>query len=222
MRPISSANEPARGGASGNPEIVRLLLQHGASVMRQRTCRLPGTRQPTTNIIRNGPPSNSGVTALHNAAAFGPVGVGALPVKGRRERQCSGRPGLVPLSFALATENPSLAIVRTLIRAGADVNAPDSFGDTPLDWAEKFGYPQIIAELKQAGAKSGRTYEAPRLPVRRRPSRRSRSRGPRRCWRPLLPASSRQAAVSAAITRTWLSVRKPRRKQRGSRSTRQP
>ena len=76
---------------------------------------------------------------------------------------------LVPLSFALATENPSLAIVRTMIRAGADVNGPDSFGDTPLDWAEKFGNPQIIAELKQAGARSGRKYHAPSLPAREAP-----------------------------------------------------
>jgi hypothetical protein len=76
---------------------------------------------------------------------------------------------LVPLSFAVATEYPSLSIVRTLIRAGAEVNAPDNFGETPLDWAEKFGNPQIIAELKQAGAKNGKKYDAPDLPRQEAP-----------------------------------------------------
>ena len=65
--------------ASGNPEIVRLLLQHGASVDAATHLPAAGTRQPTTNIIRNGPPSNSGVTALHNAAAIRTGGVGTLP-----------------------------------------------------------------------------------------------------------------------------------------------
>src|SRR5262249_7262710 len=73
---------------------------------------------------------------------------------------------LAPLSFALATEYPSLHIVRTLIQAGANVNLADNNGDTPLDWAEKFGYPEIIAELKKASARRGRTHQAPQTPVR--------------------------------------------------------
>lgn len=151
--------------AGRNPDIVRLLLQRGADVHAART-RLPpaGSAPLTANIIKNGPPSNSGVTALHNAAAFGPVeSVRCLLKAGANVNARDGR-RLVPLSFAVATEYPSLSIVRTLIRAGADIDAPDNFGDTPLDWAEKFGNPQVIAELKQAGAKNGKKYEAPHPP----------------------------------------------------------
>jgi len=54
--------------------------------------------------------------------------------------------------------------VRALLRAGADVNARDTNGETPLDWAEKFGYAEVIAELKQAGAKQGVAYVAPKRP----------------------------------------------------------
>src|SRR5215813_915894 len=55
-----------------NPAIVRLLLQHGAPV-NAATSLPPEAASRTTNNIRNGPPSNSKMTALHNAASFGPV-----------------------------------------------------------------------------------------------------------------------------------------------------
>jgi ankyrin repeat protein len=55
-----------------NPAIVRLLLQHGAAV--NAATSLPReVALRTTNNIKNGPPNSSKVTALHNAAAFGPV-----------------------------------------------------------------------------------------------------------------------------------------------------
>jgi hypothetical protein len=125
----------------------------------------PGAAVRTTNNIKNGPPNNSKVTALHNAAAYGPVeSVRELLSAGANVNAQDSRK-LAPLSFALATEYPSLDIVRNLIRAGADVNLADNYGDTPLDWAEKFGYPEIIAELRKAGARRGRTYEAPQAPI---------------------------------------------------------
>jgi ankyrin repeat protein len=123
-----------------NPEVVRFLLQNGADV-NAVTSRLSGAAVRTVNNIKNGPTNNSNVTALHNAAAFGPVkSVRYLLAAGANVNARDSR-NLVPLSFALAGEYPSLEIVRTLIRAGADVNIADSSGDTPLDWAGKFGYP---------------------------------------------------------------------------------
>jgi ankyrin repeat protein len=147
-----------------NPAIVRLLLQHGAAV-NAATSRPPGAAVRTTNNIKNGPPNSSNITALHNAAAFGPAeSVRELLNAGANVNAQDSRK-LAPLSFALATEYPSLDIVRTLIRAEADVNLADNNGDTPLDWAEKFGYPEIIAELKKAGATRGRTHQAPQPPA---------------------------------------------------------
>ncbi len=147
-----------------NPAIVQLLLQKGAAV-NAATSLPPGAASRTTNNIKNGPPNNSKVTALHNAAAFGPVeSVRELLNAGANVNAQDSRK-LPPLSFALATEYPSLDIVRALIGAGADVNLADSNGDTPLDWAEKFGYPEIVAELRKAGAKRGRTYHPPQPPV---------------------------------------------------------
>jgi hypothetical protein len=71
--------------------------------------------------------------------------------------------------FALAADNPSVEIVQALLQAGADANARDTSGETPLDWAEKFGYPEVIAALNKSGAKRGVTYTAPKLPESERP-----------------------------------------------------
>jgi ankyrin repeat protein len=146
------------------PGAVQLLLRNGVEV-HTATILPAGAATRTPNNIKNGPPNNSGVTSLHNAAAFGPVESVRLLLKAGAEVNARDSRNMSPLFFALASEHPAIEIVRVLISAGADVNTPDSSGDTPLDWAEKFGYPEIIAELKKAGAKPGRSYTAPKLPL---------------------------------------------------------
>jgi ankyrin repeat protein len=147
----------------GNPEIVRLLIQHGADVHVATRRPAPSVIPVSVTIQKHGPPTGRGVTPLHYAAAFGPLESVQMLLKAGANVNVQDDRRLAPLSFAVATEYPSLSIVRALIGAGAEVNTPDNFGDTPLDWAEKFGNPQIIAELKRAGAKNGKKYESPRL-----------------------------------------------------------
>lgn len=53
---------------------------------------------------------------------------------------------------------------RILIEAGADVNAKDTVGKTPLDYATAGGFDDIVELLLDNGGKSGRE-------VRRRPRR---------------------------------------------------
>ncbi len=148
----------------GNPEIVRLLLQHGADVHVATKRPAPGVIPVSVTIQKHGPPTGTGVTPLHYAAAFGPLESVQMLLKAGAKVNAQDDRRLAPLSFAVATEYPSLSIVRALIRAGAEVNTPDNFGDTPLDWAEKFANSRIIAELKRAGAKNGNNYQSPRLP----------------------------------------------------------
>jgi ankyrin repeat protein len=152
-----------------NPAVIRLLLQRGGNV-NAATSLPQGAAQRTPNNVKNGPGNNSKVTALHYAAAFGPVESVRYLLEAGAEINARDSRSLTPLSFALATEYPSLDIVRTLLRAGADVNVADINGDTPLDWAEKFGYPEIIAELKKAGAKNGHKHQPPQNPTHERPT----------------------------------------------------
>jgi ankyrin repeat protein len=162
----------------------------------------PGGATRTPNNIKNGPPTNVKVTALHNAAGFGPVESVEYLLKAGAKVNARDTRNLSPLFFALATEYPSLKVVRTLIAAGADVNTADSSGDTPLDWAEKFGYPEIIAELKMAGAKRGVAYAAPKPP--------STARVP-----------PQEADASAAITSRWLQASSFTPRQQAFPSTKQ-
>jgi ankyrin repeat protein len=157
----------AAAGAK-SPEAVRLLLQNSVDV--NAVTKVPqGVAMRTINIIKNGLPNRTKLTALHNAAAYGPVeSVRYLLKAGANVNARDGR-SLTPLSFALTTEYPSAEIVAALIEAGADVNVADNYGGTPLDWAEKFGFPEVIAMLNRAGAKRGVPYEAPKLPSVERP-----------------------------------------------------
>jgi hypothetical protein len=68
---------------------------------------------------------------------------------------------MTPLVFAVSSEFQSAAVVHLLLKAGADVNAKTKTGETALDWAERFAHPEVLAELKAAGAHEGLPYTAP-------------------------------------------------------------
>lgn len=142
------------------PEILHLLIQKGADV------------NVATNwyaTVRNGQIQLLQITALHHAAQSGsPEMVRDLLRAGANVNALDSR-GFGPLIFAIAEEQQNPEIVRMLIAAGADVNSRDKTGETPLDWAEKFGHPEVIAALKKAGARSGVAYSAPVKPEAPRP-----------------------------------------------------
>src|SRR5262249_540343 len=64
--------------------------------------------------------------------------------------------GMTPLMVSIATDHGDVNIVRTLLAAGADVNAKSLAGETALDWAQKSGATPIVAELKRAKATAAR------------------------------------------------------------------
>ncbi len=65
----------------------------------------------------------------------------------------SGKWGQTPLHAAVIMDRTANArIVKLLIANGANVNAPDSYGDTPLHKAATFADPKIVRLLLRAGA----------------------------------------------------------------------
>ena len=60
--------------------------------------------------------------------------------------------GMTPLMLAVSSETQDAAIVRRLVHAGADVNAKSKAGESALDWAKKYGDPDVISILTAEGA----------------------------------------------------------------------
>jgi ankyrin repeat protein len=63
--------------------------------------------------------------------------------------------GMTPLMLALASEAQNLDRVNLLLNSRADVAAKSNVGETPLDWALKYGHPAIIETLQAKGAPRG-------------------------------------------------------------------
>jgi ankyrin repeat protein len=114
----------------GNLAFATLLLQHGADVN-----------------ARDG----DGATPLHNAAVSGRRELAALLLdKGADREARDSESGATPLYQAAAWGRTTL--VELLLARGADVNARNKAGVTPLVAAEKNGFPEAAAILKQHGA----------------------------------------------------------------------
>jgi hypothetical protein len=157
---MAGANALTAASLTGEVEAVRLLLGRKVDVNAVRT---------RAGQQRNGPTNNQKVTALYNAAAQGSTQMVQDLIKAGANVNARDSRSLTPLHFALASETPSLEVIRTLLAAGADVNARDNTGETPLDWAEKFGYRDVVRTLTKSGAKHGVPYGAPKLPQAERP-----------------------------------------------------
>src|SRR5262249_39491302 len=65
------------------------------------------------------------------------------------------------LMFAVSSESQKATVVKLLLDKGAEVNAKTTVGETALDWAKKFGYPDVLKTLAGAGANPGVPYTAP-------------------------------------------------------------
>lgn len=60
--------------------------------------------------------------------------------------------GITPLSVAASTKGDHLEVVRILVEGGADLNAKDKRGLTPLDWATREGNEAVREFLLNHGA----------------------------------------------------------------------
>jgi ankyrin repeat protein len=148
-----AGNTPLQFAASHcNADAVTLLLSKGAKVDAKNT---------DGGDVKFGKIQLVNLTSLMWAAPYCNAGVikplldAGANVNARDIRE------MTPLMLAVASENQDLEVVGLLLKAGADVNAKSTTGETALDWARKFGNRKVIAALTGAGGKGGAPLTAP-------------------------------------------------------------
>jgi hypothetical protein len=153
----SGGNTPLLAALTNcNPATVQLLIANGANVNAALTF---------AGMVKFGPIQLVGLTPLMIAAPYcGPDISKALLDAGANANAKDIRE-MTPLMLAASSETQNVNTIRTLLRAGAEVNAKSKAGETALDWARKFGNAEVIAVLTTAGARAGDPYVAPERPA---------------------------------------------------------
>lgn len=156
----NSSGMTALMGAAMNCNLpaIELLLAKGAGV--QSANRFGGK-------VKFGDLQLTKLTALHFAAPYCSAGIiRALLDRGAAVNAADVR-GMTPLMLAVASETQDAEVVRTLLQRGADVRGRSSAGETALDWANKFGNPEVLALLRAAEASAGVPFTEPQRPASR-------------------------------------------------------
>jgi ankyrin repeat protein len=125
----------AQKGRDGCVEVATLLLDHGAKIDAL---------------------DHDGKTPLHLAVRRRRLDlVKFLLARGARARTQDKTLGCTPLHSAVERANedalPSISVLELLLRAGADVNVRNEFGETPLGVALRCEQTQIADFLRQRG-----------------------------------------------------------------------
>jgi len=152
---ISGHTALMAAAAQNNTAAVRLLIDKGANVNMAAT---------DAATVKNGPLAFKGRTALMMAASYGSPELIGLLLNAKAEVNAKDVAGLTPLMFAVASENQDPEIVKLMLSAGADPSARSTAGETALDWAHKYGSPEILKLLKDEAGRPAATSVVKTLP----------------------------------------------------------
>lgn len=118
----------------GDAALIGFLLDHGAEI--ETTSRLGRERAEMTSLMFA---ADSGVLPAVNL----------LLAKGANVNARDGG-GLTALFYAVGAQDRGTQIVDALVRAGADLQARTESGETPLDFASRYGNTQAAEALRKA------------------------------------------------------------------------
>jgi len=128
----------AAGGGNivGDTAWVKLLLSKGADVKTV-------TMAETGPRVKNGAIALGSFTALHLAAAYGPLELVKILVDAGADVNAREVRGMTPLMLALGCDHNDPRIVRLLLDRGADPVIKSNAGEDSRVWAKKFGVSDI-------------------------------------------------------------------------------
>jgi ankyrin repeat protein len=128
---------------AGNLAMVKLLLSKGASV---------NVASHESIQVRKGPIGLNHLTALMYAAPYGTPDLVSTLIDAGAQVNAKDIRDMTPLMLAVSSETQNPKVVKLLLAKGADVKSKSVMGETALDWAKKFGNPEVIRLLQEAGA----------------------------------------------------------------------
>lgn len=162
--PASNRPVPNESGNEINSlDLIKALLAHGAAVNAQLK-----TQQPYRTKVDRGNDTmlTTGTTPILRAAKAGDVVVITMLLEKGADAKLSTRNGINPVMAAAGlgtkeedtvgrkkTEKEAIDSIELCLKAGADVNAVDSRGQTALHGAAQKGWNQIVQYLADHGAK---------------------------------------------------------------------
>jgi ankyrin repeat protein len=138
----------ALGYAAGhsNLEMMRELLARGAKVNVSHT---------RGNKVKNGVVGISDLTPLMVAASRGNAEAVKMLLAAGADASKQDVRGMTALHFAVARDKADPAMVRLLLEKGSDAKLQMRDGDSPVDWARKFGNPKLLAMLGSSAGEKG-------------------------------------------------------------------
>jgi len=125
--------------AAGNRNLdaVKLLLAKGAKL--NAVSKTEGLPKIQTGTVEFG-----GWTPLLMASAFGPPEAVKVLLDAGAKIDAQDYRGFTPLMLAVGTDRYDRRIVNMLLAHGANLRPTNHGGETALDWARKFGDPEVI------------------------------------------------------------------------------
>jgi uncharacterized protein len=162
--PASNRPSPDESGNElSSRDLIKALLAHGASVNMQMK-----TQQPYRTKVDRGNDTmlTTGTTPILRAAKAGDVVVVTMLLEKGANPNLATRNGINPLMAAAGlgtnesdavgrkkTEKEAIDTIELCLKAGVDVNAVDSKGQTALHGAAQKGWDEVVRYLADHGAK---------------------------------------------------------------------
>src|SRR5580698_8049872 len=166
MHTMPASNRPSpneSGNEMSSLDLIKLLIAHGASVNMQLKAQQPYR----TKVDRgNDTMLTTGTTPILRAAKAGDTVVIALLLEKGADPKLTTRNGVNPVMAAAGlgtnesdavgrrkTEQEAIDSIELCLKAGVNVNAVDSKGQTALHGAAQKGWNQVVQYLADHGAK---------------------------------------------------------------------
>ena len=130
--------------------MIRTLISVLSALLLATSLSLADTVAPDT-INEH---TDSGSTALLDAIRSKDLELVRSVIEQGADVNLAGASGYLATPLMYAASMPDPAILKYLIRKGADIDARDKMGDPAINWAAYYGHLEIVKALMQSGART--------------------------------------------------------------------